>query len=47
MSNFGSMEELKTQFSAAAGTRFGSGWAWLVVHDGNLVVSSTQTKTIH
>jgi len=44
MSNFGSMEELKTQFSAAAGTRFGSGWAWLVVHDGNLVVSSTPNQ---
>ncbi len=43
-SAFGSMEELKTQFSAAAGTRFGSGWAWLVVHDGNLVVCSTPNQ---
>ena len=43
-SAFGSIEEMKSQFSTAAGTRFGSGWAWLVVHDGNLVVTSTPNQ---
>ena len=28
---FGSLDEFKTQFANAAATRFGSGWAWLVV----------------
>lgn len=34
---YGSFEEFKTAFSKAAGTRFGSGWAWLCVHDGGKV----------
>ena len=34
---FGSKEEFETKFAAAAGTRFGSGWAWLCVHDGGKV----------
>ena len=38
---FGSFEGLKEQFSAAAATRFGSGWAWVSVDNGNLVVEST------
>jgi superoxide dismutase, Fe-Mn family len=42
---FGSFENFKTQFSAAAATRFGSGWAWLVkTADGKLVVSSTPNQ---
>lgn len=43
-SAFGSFEEFKTKFSAAAATRFGSGWAWLSVADGKLQVSSTPNQ---
>ena len=44
-STFGSFEKFKSQFSAAAATRFGSGWAWLVKQaDGSLVVSSTPNQ---
>lgn len=39
---FGNFDELKAKFNAAATTRFGSGWAWLVVDGaGNLKVYST------
>ncbi len=31
---FGDMDSFKEQFAKAAGTRFGSGWAWLCVHPG-------------
>ena len=42
---FGSMDELKKQFTDAGKTRFGSGWAWLSVDkDGNLFVSSTPNQ---
>jgi Fe-Mn family superoxide dismutase len=41
---FGSFEEFKTQFAAAGATRFGSGWAWLSVSEGALVVSSTPNQ---
>ncbi len=42
---FGSLEAFKTQFAAAAGGRFGSGWAWLVVDgDGTLKVYSTANQ---
>jgi len=41
---FGSFEEFKNTFSSAAGTRFGSGWAWLGVKDGKLKVSSTANQ---
>ncbi len=44
-SAFGSFADFKTQFSTAAATRFGSGWAWLVKQaDGSLVVSSTPNQ---
>ncbi len=38
---FGSLEEFKKQFSHAAVTLFGSGWAWLVVSDGKLGIMQT------
>ncbi|WP_242535631.1 superoxide dismutase [[Muricauda] lutisoli] len=42
---FGSLDELKTSFSNAAATRFGSGWAWLIVDThGNLKVTSTPNQ---
>lgn len=44
-SAFGSFESFKEQFSNAAATRFGSGWAWLVKKaDGSLVVTSTPNQ---
>ena len=42
--SFGSFEEFKTQFGTAAATQFGSGWAWLVVHEGELSVGSTPNQ---
>lgn len=41
---FGSLDKLKEEFNKAAATRFGSGWAWLLVHDGKLAVSSTPNQ---
>lgn len=43
-SKFGSFEEFKQKFSDAAATRFGSGWAWLVVKNGELEVTSTPNQ---
>jgi Fe-Mn family superoxide dismutase len=43
-SAFGSFDALKEKMSAAGATRFGSGWAWLLVQDGKLVVSSTPNQ---
>jgi Fe-Mn family superoxide dismutase len=42
--DFGSFDAFKEKFVAAATTRFGSGWAWLVEQDGKLVVSSTPNQ---
>lgn len=42
---FGNLEEFKTKFAAAGATRFGSGWAWLIVGaDGKLAVTSTPNQ---
>ena len=41
---FGSFDKFKDEFSRAGTTRFGSGWAWLVVAAGKLVVSSTPNQ---
>ncbi|GHF48103.1 Fe-Mn family superoxide dismutase [Deinococcus metalli] len=41
---FGSFDAFKEKFEDAAKTRFGSGWAWLVVKDGKLAVVSTANQ---
>src|ERR1700748_1041456 len=41
---FGSLDGLKEKMNNAGATRFGSGWAWLLVSDGKLVVSSTANQ---
>ena len=42
---FGTFDAFKEQFAKAATTRFGSGWAWLVLKsDGKLVISSTPNQ---
>lgn len=43
--DFGSLDAMKTAFNQAAATRFGSGWAWLIVNkDGKLQVTSTANQ---
>ncbi|OFX19836.1 MAG: superoxide dismutase [Bacteroidetes bacterium GWA2_31_9b] len=42
--DFGSFEKLKELFNAAATTRFGSGWAWLINQNGKLIVNSTPNQ---
>ncbi|MEX1315571.1 MAG: superoxide dismutase [Synechococcaceae cyanobacterium] len=42
---FGSLEALQEQFSEAAATRFGSGWAWLILRPGGeLAITSTANQ---
>jgi Fe-Mn family superoxide dismutase len=41
---FGSFDAFKEKFEAAGATRFGSGWAWLVVNGGKLEVCSTANQ---
>lgn len=43
-SAFGSFEAMKEKVNAAGATRFGSGWAWLIVKDGKLEASSTPNQ---
>ncbi len=45
LNSFGSFEDFKSNFTTAAGTRFGSGWAWLCVKkDGSLEICSTANQ---
>lgn len=43
-STFGGLDTFKEKFNAAATTRFGSGWAWLVAGGGKLEVASTPNQ---
>lgn len=42
--SFGSLDKMKEAFANAAATRFGSGWAWLVVDGGSLKIGSTANQ---
>lgn len=42
--DLGGLEKLKEEFKKAATTRFGSGWAWLIVKEGKLTISSTPNQ---
>ena len=42
--SFGSFDNFKDEFSKAAATRFGSGWAWLCVENGKLTICSTANQ---
>jgi Fe-Mn family superoxide dismutase len=43
-SAFGSFDAFKEKFAQAGMTRFGSGWAWLIVKDGKLEITSTPNQ---
>lgn len=43
-SAFGSFDTFKEKFNTAGATRFGSGWAWLIVKDGKLEITSTPNQ---
>ncbi|HLQ74058.1 MAG TPA: superoxide dismutase [Bacillota bacterium] len=43
-STFGSFDAFKEQFESAAAGRFGSGWGWLVVDNGNIEIISTANQ---
>ncbi|TAF93755.1 MAG: superoxide dismutase [Cytophagia bacterium] len=42
--DFGSLDEFKKKFKEASTGRFGSGWAWLIVKDKKLMVTSTPNQ---
>ncbi|USG64753.1 superoxide dismutase [Brevibacillus ruminantium] len=43
-SAFGSFDNFKAEFAKAATTRFGSGWAWLIVDGGKVAITSTPNQ---
>jgi superoxide dismutase, Fe-Mn family len=43
-SSFGGFDQFKEKFNAAATTRFGSGWAWLLNNGGKLEITSTANQ---
>ena len=43
-SRFGSFEEMQEKFNTAAASRFGTGWAWLVINNGKLEIGSTPNQ---
>lgn len=47
IADFGSVEKFKEDFIQAGITQFGSGWAWLAIQNGKLVVTKQQTRQIH
>jgi Fe-Mn family superoxide dismutase len=44
VASFGSFDAMKEQFNSAGTTRFGSGWAWLIIHDHKLAITSTPNQ---
>jgi superoxide dismutase, Fe-Mn family len=44
ISAFGSFDDFKKAFGEAASKRFGSGWAWLILKDGKLKITSTANQ---
>ncbi|MAF35308.1 superoxide dismutase [Candidatus Woesearchaeota archaeon] len=44
LNQFGGLENFKEDFTTAATTRFGSGWAWLVIDNGKLAIMSTANQ---
>lgn len=44
VATWGTFDAFKEKFAAAGATRFGSGWAWLLVKDGKLEISSTPNQ---
>jgi len=43
---FGSFEKFSSEFSAAAAGQFGSGWAWLVLRNGQLAITATSNADL-